>query len=282
MEDRSGRHFAWAGLVLSVGLALLVAACSTGQTAATSVNPDDLGNPVLKRIVSGLTTRRITVLAATVEAQSPLRLSVSVSTASSSGDPRFVEAQTEREVAAEWQRDRQPSEVMIQAIDARGRVVFGHGLPLASMYFTDVAPAQMTTAAAQHLIAVQAESLVPSPFKIASLELIDDVLGARLLHVRVSTSDFRNNESPYMQGFTDLQNAVNELNQRRGTAVGVEWMEAIDERGQMLYSSWWDYQLNIATDEPGLIRDFRPRFFPAPTVQPSVSSSSSPRRREGL
>jgi hypothetical protein len=246
--------------LLSVGLALVLVGCSHGPVRA-----DDVSNPALKQIVSGLVERNITVLAAAVEAESPLRLSVSVSTGSATGDPGYAEMQAEREVAAEGQRDQQLSQVMILAVDTRGRVDSGHGVPLASTHVTELPPSKMTTAAAQQIVSASVTALVRPPLTISSLVLTEDVLGARLLHIKVVDPDFRNTENAYVRTFTDVENRVDDLNQTQGTAVGVQWMEAIDQQGRLLYSSWWDYQLGISTDQPGLVTDFRPRFFPQPS-----------------
>lgn len=283
---RSRSHAA-AVVVSAVLLVALGVGCDNSdsvQSAVTSVSADGILNPALKRIVSGLEARGIAVTFASVVTDSPLELSVTSTSPTGSTGIGFIQEQMEREAVAEWVRDPRLSFIWLMVADAHGEVS-GRGKPRSGFNFDPdaVPPAKLDRAQAADLIAKSAPSLLPSPLKLASVELRDDVLGARLLHIEVVVPDFEKNAQAYQQAFIAVEYMVNDLNQSDGTAVGVQCMQALDEQGRLLFAAWLDFQLGRGSYRAGLTTNFRPRFFPHPPFPTSTTTSTAslPERGKG-
>jgi hypothetical protein len=142
-----------------------------------------------------------------------------------------------------------------------------------------VPPATVDLATAKRLLEESIGPLLSAPLELLTLDLTEDVLDARLLHIRLLVPDFPRQTEAYEVANAAIGAVADRLTQETGIAVGVVWIDAVNEQGQLWTASWGDVQLNSAAGQNGLAKDYFPSNWPRPATTSAtgqgVSSSST-------
>jgi hypothetical protein len=243
------------------------------------VDPATLSEPALARIVSALLARDIPVIEAAVvsasppnsvvdpSADEPLRLALTIAQ-NGGGEPILAHERARREAAAEWVREARLRELQVTVVDPSGKVVVGMGIPFPEGVQIDLSAVPKPTLdldAAKEELAVLLGQLDIGPATIAELDLSDDVLDARQLHVELVVPEFEKNIEAYEEALAAIGQATS-ASSSGGTGVAVLWVDAVNEQGQLLVASWSDAQLHSIAGQKGLAKDYFPSNLPRPAI----------------